>query len=260
MKNLKLPDLKKPVCGGSEGMFVLTASENTVSVIRSAALIGIISYFFYYSVIAVPFLIPFMFFRIKQIRREGEMRKREQFRMQFRDTVLSVSTNQRAGYSVENSFRESYKDMKLLYGSKSQICKELRKISSGLGSHVVLDDMLRDLGSRSEIDDIRQFAEVFSIARKSGGNMIQIIGFTAGMIDSRTEVEKDISLMLASRKYETKLMEGIPFLLIAYMKISNKGFFDVLYHNPMGIAVMTACLLVYLAACIVAEHIVSIQI
>lgn len=241
-------------------LFGLTVAENASVMIRSALLICVIAYFFYFSFASIPFLIPLMIFRIKKLREETALKKQVQFRMQFRDTVISVSTNQKAGYSIENSFKEAYKDMKLLYGTNSMICKELKKISSGLSSHVILDDMLRSLGDRSGIEDIKQFAEVFSIARKSGGNMTQIIGYTAGMIDTRTEVERDIDLMLASRKYEQKLMEGIPFFLIAYMKMSNKGFFDVLYNNPTGILIMTICLSVYITACTLSERIVSVRI
>ena len=37
----------------------------------------------------------------------------------------------------------------------------------------------------------------------------------------------------------------IPFLLYGYMQVSSKGFFDGLYHNPAGIAIMTVCLGLY---------------
>lgn len=244
-------------CGN---MFSLTAAEETLAVIEGSALICAAAYFFYCSFAALPFLFPLLIPWMKYKRRVTKDNKKERFRVQFRDAVMSVSTNQRAGYSVENAFREAYKDMKMLYGENSMICSELKKIAIGLGNHLTLEELTGALGERCDIDDVRQFAEIFRIARKSGGNMPQIIGYTAEMIDGRTEVEKDIHLMLTSRRYEQKLMEGIPFFLITYMKITNKGFFDVLYHNTSGIMIMTACLGLYLAACAMSERIIRIVI
>ena len=48
--------------------------------------------------------------------------------IQFRDAIASVLTNLKAGYSVENAFLESLKDMELLYGKKSLISGELSNI------------------------------------------------------------------------------------------------------------------------------------
>ncbi len=257
MKNLKRQGWGR---NDQNGMFCLNAAEKTEALSEGTIIVCIFAYFFYASFWAVPFMLPILISWTRRRKRTMGENKKEQFRMQFRDAVMSVSTNQRAGYSIENSFREAYKDMKLLYGSKSVICTELGRISVGLNNHVPLGELLTMLGDKSDIDDIRQFAEIFRIAHKSGGSMPQIIGYTAEMIDGRAEVEKDIHLMLASRKYEQKLMEGIPFFLIAYMKVTNKGFFDVLYHNISGVMIMTLCMLVYIAACVLSEKIVQIVI
>ena len=58
---------------------------------------------------------------------------------------------------------------------------------------------------------------------------------------------------------EQKVMMLIPFLLYGYMQVSSKGFFDGLYHNPAGIAIMTVCLGLYLASCVLAEKIMDIR-
>ena len=42
--------------------------------------------------------------------------------IQFRDAISSVLTNLKAGYSIENAFKEATRDMELLYGKKSIIC------------------------------------------------------------------------------------------------------------------------------------------
>lgn len=67
-------------------------------------------------------------------------------------------------------------------------------------------------------------------------------------IEERIQVKKEIDAVLASRKMEQKIMSFIPLGIILYMQITSPEFLSVLYGNPVGICVMTACLLMYTAA------------
>lgn len=58
--------------------------------------------------------------------------------------------------------------MELLYGADSPICLEVRHMVRGLENNVILEKLLFDLGVRSRLPDIMQFADVFLIAKRSG--------------------------------------------------------------------------------------------
>ena len=80
--------------------------------------------------------------------------------------------------------------------------------------------ILEEWAERVEQEDVRNFVNVFVMARRSGGNMIGIIRNTAGQIRDKLEVRAEIETMLAARKYEFKVMAVIPFVMIAYMKFN----------------------------------------
>ncbi|MDE5933460.1 MAG: hypothetical protein K2H40_13415 [Lachnospiraceae bacterium] len=223
-------------------------------------LIGIFAYFFYRSVWACLLLLPALSAFLKQKKKELAKRRRQELNVQFKDAILSVSANQKAGYSVENAFKEAYRDMAMLYGEESPICRELYAIGRGLDNNVVLEKLLYDLGCRSHVQDIMQFAEVFLIAKRNGGNMTEILSETASTIEQKTAVDKEIEVLLSSRKMEQKIMNVVPFFIIFYINLTSKGFFDVLYHNPAGILIMTICLAVYLAAFTISGKIVEIEV
>ena len=133
-------------------------------------------------------------------------------------------------------------------------------IGKGLDNNVVLERLLYDFGCRSHVPDILQFADVFLIAKRGGGNMTEIIAGTADMIEQKTAVDKEIQVLLSAKKMEQKIMNMIPFLIIFYISLTSKGFFDVLYHNAVGIVVMTICLAVYLAAFMLSRKLVEIEV
>ena len=180
--------------------------------------------------------------------------------MQFKDMILSVAANQRAGYSIENAFRESYRDMEMLYGAKGLICMEIKHIMVGLDNNVVLEKLLYELGRRSHEPDIMQFADIFFIAKISGGNMPDILAKTASVIEQKMETDREIQLMVSAKKMEQKIMNAVPFLIMFYVSSTSKGFFDVLYHNLAGIVIMTVCLGFYGAAYRLSRRIVEIEV
>ena len=90
--------------------------------------------------------------------------------------------------------------------------------------------------------------------------MTDILTKTASVIEQKTETDKEIQLMISAKKLEQKIMNAVPFLIIFYVSSTSRGFFDVLYHNPAGVLVMTVCLAVYMAAVVLSRKIVNIEV
>ncbi|MBE5844773.1 MAG: hypothetical protein E7302_11510 [Butyrivibrio sp.] len=180
--------------------------------------------------------------------------------VQFKDALMSVSTAQKAGYSIENSFAEAGKDMKLLYGKNSPICRELSKIELGIKNNIPIETMIKELGVTSKNKDIEEFAGVFLVAKRSGGNMTEIIERCVNVIGKRIAVENEIDVLIAAKRMEAQIMEVVPFGIIAYVGFTNPGFLNPLYGNPLGISVMTVCLVIYIAAYLMIEKIIAIEV
>ena len=161
---------------------------------------------------------------------------------------------------MENAFLEAGGDVERLYGKESLMAQEAVILKRGIQNNVPLEKLLSDLGRRSGQEDMEDFAEVFSIAKRSGGNMNAIIRRSAAVTGDKIEVNREMNTLLTSKKYEQKIMNLVPFLIVAYLQITSKGFFDVLYGNPVGIAIMTACLALYLTAFWMSRRIVEIEV
>lgn len=258
LKNLKPQEYRR--VGVDYGSYILSGREWLLYSAEAILLLAVIGYFFYRSVWACVILSPISVIFFAEKKKELAKMRRQELNVQFKDAVLSVSANQRAGYSVENAFREAYRDMAMLYGTESHICKEISHIAKGLDNNITLEKLLCDLGVRSHVPDIMQFADVFMIAKRSGGNMTEILSETADTIEQKIAVDKEIQVLVSAKKMEQKIMNMVPFFIIIYIGLTSKGFFDVLYHNLTGIFIMTACLIVYLAAFVISKRLVEIEV
>ena len=242
------------------GHYKFTLSEFILNCLGGILLAYAIGHFFYDSIVVSLIFLAGLPFFLKYRKNKYGIRRRGELRMQFRDAICSVCANQKAGYSIENAFKEAWNDMARLYGTKSIICRELDYIRKGLDNNLVLEHMLLNLGERSGIDDIRQFGEVFLVAKRNGGNLTEMIEMTAKVIEQKTDVEQEINVMISARKMEANIMSIVPFLMIFYMRITSDGFFNGLYHDFIGIIIMTICLIIYVASYLISQKIVDIRI
>ena len=234
-----------------------TAGELIMVIGKSGFVVIVLAYFFYRSIWAViPLtIVGVLFFRMETARKVE--RVKEELVLQFKECILSVVTSLKAGYAVENAFVESRNDMKLLYGEKSIIYTELEYLRRGLVINITLEELLTDLAMRSGSEDIMQFAQVFVIAKKSGGRLPDIIETTALAIGRRIDAMQEIKTMLSGRQMEQNIMKVMPFGILLYVGMSYPGYFEALYHNLQGIAIMTVCLVIYLAAFVMGDHILQ---
>ena len=218
------------------------------------------AWLFYQSGIAAavlsPLAIPYCIYRLK-----GEREKKKKILSeQFRGLLDSVNNALRSGDSPENAFREGYREMVYEYGEYAPITQELTRLVGGLDNRIPLEKLLDDFAARAGTEEIREFAEVFRIAKRGGGNMTEILSRTASLIEERLDVENEISIMLGNRRLEQRIMDLTPFMIIFYIGVTSPGFFDVLYHNLEGAAFMTLCLIAYFGALFLSEKILTVTV
>lgn len=217
--------------------------------------VGFLALFFYRSIWAVfPLsVVGYLFARMEMRKRVNRIKK--DLTLQFKECILSVSASLKAGYAVENAFLESRGDMKMLFGEDSYIYHELELIRRGLVINITLEEQLADLAERSGSEEIMQFASVFTIAKRSGGSLPEIIRDSAELISQRIDAGQEMHTILSGKCMEQNIMKCMPFAVILYIGISSPGYFDGLYGNIQGVAVMTMCLVIYLAAYVMGEKI-----
>ena len=225
-----------------------------------ALLAGFLAFLFYDSLPAFFLLLPAGGIYLKKKRGELIGQRKKELKKEFRDLILAVSTALSAGFSIENSFREAYKDIRGLYGENALMCRELKGFFRQIEIGVSLEKVLFDFAERAGIDEIRDFAEIFALAKRSGGDFSEMIAKTVSILSGQEETEREIEVLLSGKKLEQKIMGVIPLVIILYLRFSTGGFLEVLYHNITGVIIMTVCLVIYVLSYLLAERIAAISV
>ena len=200
-------------------------------ILIAAGITALIARLFYQSVKALLLFFPVCYFyRRYSAKKEQEKRKR-QLLQEFRDCMEMIEGNLLAGYALENAFLVAGKEMKELHGEGGLMQTELEIINRKVCMNQPLEVVFEEFAKKSGIEEIENFSEVLSFAKRGGGNLV-----------------------------EQKVMNVMPVFLLFYLDITSPGYLDVLYHNILGVIFMTICLLGYLASILLSERMGRIEV
>ena len=193
--------------------------------------------------------------RTKQIV-EKQMRT---LKSQFRDMLEALTTNLSAGKNVNDSFHSVYEDLKIQYDDGAYILKELEVIISGMANNVDIEDILQDFGARSGCEDIANFANVFKICYRKGGNIKDTIRNTHSILSEKMEINEDIETVVTANKTEQSIMMVMPIVLIAIIKFMSPDFASN-FTTPSGIAATTVAVVLFVASYFIGKVVLDIKV
>lgn len=240
--------------------YQFTGKETMKYLGQSVALCIAVDYLFYQSILALILIIPVSVVYLKWQRNRMIRERKKRLNYEFKDALTSLSVAVQAGYSVESAVNTCVRDLERLYGRGSDVVEEFRYIESQQHISVPLEELFLDLGERSQIEDIENFASVFYTAKRTGGDMNRVIQKVSRMLGDKIDVKKEIEATLAAKKSEQMIMSLMPAGIIVYLQMTSPGFLSVLYGNPFGIAAMSVCLAIYVTAYWMGRKIVDIEV
>lgn len=240
--------------------YEISRREKLILVAGGMGVVLLFAYFFYRSLGAILPLLPLFILYHRDAARRMVRKKQGELKLRFKEVMETLSVNLKAGYSVENAFLVIYEEMGQYYGAADPVEKLLAFIKNGIDNHIPLEKRIKEAGQKSGIREIVEFAGVFGVAKGSGGNMIATVERTALLIGEKIETEKEIEVLLSARKTEQKIMNIVPFFILFYLNVTSPGFFQVLYHNPGGIAIMSVCLMLYLTAFRISAKMLTVEV
>lgn len=226
--------------------------------IKGIGILCLFSVLFYDSLwpMAVGSIALFPFY--KRERDKILKKKDEKLTEHFKESLFAVLSALKAGYSVENAFIEAQKEMTFRFTEKDAMVQELILINRQVKNNMPIEKLLENFAQKTYSEDIKDFADIFKLAKRSGGDMGEIMEHTISVITRRMEMRETIKLLSAAKKYEQNIMNLVPVGIIFYIRLTNPGYFDSLYHNLFGAVVMTAALFVYIGAYLLSEKILEI--
>ncbi|WP_078059930.1 MULTISPECIES: type II secretion system F family protein [Gracilibacillus] len=258
--------IRKRTIGGEAlvdyAIYEMTLQEKVKYSLIAAAVIFGISYLFYdnwiVSLIAACFGMIYPKFKKKDLRNK----RQDELSLQFKEAISSLASSMAAGQSIENAFRDVLKDLKLLYPDENTyIIKEFQLINRRIENGEIIERALDDFAKRSDIDDVKNFSDVFITCKRTGGDLVEIIKRTADIISDKIEIQQDIKVLVSQKKFESKIMAIAPLGIVGFLRTSSPDFVAPLYEfGSPGPIVMTVVLICVGCSLLISQKIMDIKI
>ncbi|WP_020617720.1 type II secretion system F family protein [Paenibacillus daejeonensis] len=224
-------------------VYMLSRGQQALAVALGALIAFVASYLFYRSVIVALLCAASGLLMPRWWRAILAEQRRQRLRLQFKEALVSLTSSLAAGRSVENAFRTLADDLQLIYPDpKTDILREFTLIRIRLDNGESLEPALRDFSERAGIEDITNFVDVFATGKRTGGDLVEIIRSTAQTIGEKLDIQLEIAVMIAQKKFESRIMMAIPFIFLGFLAAAAPDYMEPLYASPIGYVLLTVCL------------------
>ncbi|WP_339267735.1 type II secretion system F family protein [Paenibacillus sp. FSL K6-1330] len=224
------------------GVYHLSLRQRTGCVILGGLLFFFIGYLFYHNLILSLLLGTGGLTVPKFWRRFMLEIRRKTLNLHFKQALYSLSSSLSAGRSVENGFRDAVQDLLLLDpGGNSDLIFELKVIVSRLEYGEPIETALQDFARRAGMEDLTNFADVFSTCKRTGGDLVEVVRRTSSVIGEKLDIQQEISVMIAQKRFESKALLAAPFLLLLFMNMTSPDYMESMYSGS-GIIISTFAL------------------
>jgi tight adherence protein B len=243
------------------GTYEMSLFEKVFNTAIAAVVISIIAFIFYrnfiFSVILMPFALLYPRYKTSDI-----IKKRiRELNIEFKDMLYSLSSSLSAGKSVEGAFRDVLRDLAVLYpDSKAFIMKEVECIVRRLEMNETIETVLADFARRAHLEDLNNFVDVFSICKRTGGNIVEVIKNTSAIINDRIEVRQEIDTMLAERRFEQKILNVVPIFLVIVLSASAADYMEPVFETAAGKLVTSISIILLVAAYLISKRIIDVRL
>lgn len=226
-------------------IYTFSWKERLVCWIEGMVLNGTVSILFFDSFLAMIPGVVLVFFYHQEKKRRLMRRRIHHLRKEFQCFLNEMIAALQTGRSIENAFLEAIKDTEKYLEQETIFVMEMKKIGGSMSVGEPLEKLLLDFSTRSHLEEMEYFAEVFLIGKHSGGNLIGIMKNTIRMLQERMDAEEELYTILTEKQVEFYLMSIIPLVILLYLRIGANQLLQSLYGNITGICMMSLCLLIY---------------
>lgn len=241
-------------------MYRFRRTEKVRLLLVSVGITVLVDFLCYRTVWAVGIFVPVLWLYTGYQRRRIIQERKNRLYGRFRELLVSLRSALHSGYSLENAVAEAAAELGAVYGKEDLLTRELNFMVRQMKVGISAEQLFLDLGARSGITDIRTFAAVLAAAKRTGGNLEEILENTWGTFCARIDTAREIEAATAARKYEQMVMNLVPLGMILYVQAAFPDYLDVFYGNLIGRILMTACLLIYLAAFLLGERLLRVEV
>ncbi len=182
-------------------------------------------------------------------------RKRlETFNLQLAETLVNMSNALKAGFSIMQAFEAVVKE------GQRPISQEFDVFLKQARVGVSFSDAIENLGERVQSDDLTLVIAAIETARKTGGNLTEILENISHTIRQRMRIEMRIKTLTAQGRMQGIVAACMPAIMGGILMVMKPDIMLPFLHSAVGVLVIGIVILLIIVGWLVIKKIIDIDV
>jgi tight adherence protein B len=174
---------------------------------------------------------------------------RTKWRMVFKQFLMVLQTSLATGQSLETSLTSCADELKFMFPQdRHPFFARLDDVNAFIRSGTPAESAIEALCHTESISEIRDFTDMMISVKRKSGDLLDTVRKTSQILSEKMDIEQEISLAVANKRYEARLMLCVPLFLLAALKGSASDYMQPLYEQPLGLLIASFACVLYLCS------------
>jgi tight adherence protein B len=206
-----------------EFLFLQLAFLSAAAVVAVVALGGLLGVVSAASIGAIVGLVgPLLWVRLKVGRRIDE------FEQALPDALDLISGSLRAGFGLPHGL-----DL-VARGNEGPCAEEFGQVLHEVNVGSDLDVSLARVIERVDSDDVRLLATAVAVQRRTGGNLVEVLGQLAAVMRERQRLRRDLRVITTAPRVSGYVVALLPVFTLGMMFLTSRYYVDTLFSSTAG--------------------------
>jgi len=181
-------------------------------------------------------------------------RRLDKFNSQLVDTLVSMSNALKAGFSIAQAFESVVKE------GENPIAQEFDVFLQQTRVGVSFSEAMANMDDRVGSQDLTLVVMAIETARKTGGNLTEILEAISKTIRERMRIENRIKTLTAQGRLQGIVVGAMPIIITLALLIVDPGTMKPFLYSLTGLAVMLIVGILILCGALMIRKIINIDV
>jgi len=181
-------------------------------------------------------------------------RRARRFNQQLVDSLISMSSALKAGFSIVQAFESIVKQ------GAAPISQEFGLFLQELRVGVKFEEALRHMEARVGSEDLVLMNQSIEIARQTGGNLTEVFEKIAATIRERMRIEQRIYSLTAQGRLQGIVVGSVPILLLLAMTLIDPGMMMPFFRSRAGLVLIGFAGALEIGGALLIRKVIRIQV
>ncbi len=164
---------------------------------------------------------------------------------------------------MNNSFMSGASIMQAVEIVKNEldgaIGDEFKKIYLDMTYGLTIEVVFKRFYERVKLEDVKFIATSLTLLNKTGGNIVKVFKSIEREFVDKKKLNDELKTVTAASIFVYRFLLAVPFVICFLIYILNPSYFSPMMHNPLGIAVLVAIVVLYAIYVVVIKKVMKVN-